>query len=87
VPVRLNIFIEEAHGFLSAERIKQMPNLFDQVARIARRGRKRYEDKLRTSQGRLSDVLNQDLGALNNMLRRANLPNVVTQTPRRSSNQ
>jgi DNA helicase HerA-like ATPase len=41
-PVRLNIFIEEAHEFLSAERIKQMPNLFDQVARIARRGRKRY---------------------------------------------
>lgn len=40
--VRLNIFIEEAHEFLSAERIKQMPNLFDQVARIARRGRKRY---------------------------------------------
>jgi DNA helicase HerA-like ATPase len=41
-PVRLNIFIEEAHEFLSVERIKQMPNLFDQVARIARRGRKRY---------------------------------------------
>ena len=40
--LRLNIFIEEAHEFLSSERIKQMPNLFDQVARIARRGRKRY---------------------------------------------
>ncbi|MER8627352.1 DUF87 domain-containing protein [Mesorhizobium sp. M1143] len=39
---RVNIFIEEAHEFLSAERIRQMPNLFDQVARIARRGRKRY---------------------------------------------
>jgi hypothetical protein len=39
---RVNIFIEEAHEFLSAQRIKQMPNLFDQVARIARRGRKRY---------------------------------------------
>jgi len=38
----VNIFIEEAHEFLSAQRIKQMPNLFDQVARIARRGRKRY---------------------------------------------
>ena len=38
----MNIFIEEAHEFLSAERIKQMPNLFEQVARIARRGRKRY---------------------------------------------
>lgn len=40
--IRVNIFIEEAHEFLSAQRIKQMPNLFDQVARIARRGRKRY---------------------------------------------
>lgn len=40
--VKVNIFIEEAHEFLSAQRIKQMPNLFEQVARIARRGRKRY---------------------------------------------
>jgi DNA helicase HerA-like ATPase len=39
---RILVFIEEAHEFLSAERIKQMPNLFDQVATIARRGRKRY---------------------------------------------
>lgn len=39
---RVNIVIEEAHEFLSAQRIKQMPNLFDQVARVARRGRKRY---------------------------------------------
>lgn len=39
---RVNIFIEEAHEFLSRERIKQMPNLFAEVARIARRGRKRY---------------------------------------------
>ena len=36
------IVIEEAHEFLSAERIKQMPILFQQVARIARRGRKRW---------------------------------------------
>jgi DNA helicase HerA-like ATPase len=41
-PPRATIFIEEAHEFLSAQRVKQMPNLFDQVARIARRGRKRY---------------------------------------------
>ena len=34
--------IEEAHEFLSATRIKQMPVLFQQVARIARRGRKRW---------------------------------------------
>jgi hypothetical protein len=39
---RVVVFIEEAHEFLSAARIKQMPNLFDQVATIARRGRKRY---------------------------------------------
>lgn len=36
------VMIEEAHEFLSAERIKQMPVLFQQVARIARRGRKRW---------------------------------------------
>lgn len=42
-PIRkVMIVIEEAHEFLSAERIKQMPVLFQQVARIARRGRKRY---------------------------------------------
>ena len=41
-PTRVNIFIEEAHEFLSAQRIKQMPHLFDQLARVARRGRKRY---------------------------------------------
>ena len=36
------ILIEEAHDFLSAERIRQMPVLFQQVARLARRGRKRW---------------------------------------------
>jgi DNA helicase HerA-like ATPase len=41
-PTRVNIFIEEAHEFLSAQRIKQMPHVFDQLARVARRGRKRY---------------------------------------------
>src|SRR5262249_3760133 len=40
--VPATIFIEEAHEFLSDERIKQMPNLFEQVVRIARRGRKRH---------------------------------------------
>src|SRR5262249_5990397 len=33
------IIIEEAHEFVSAERIKQMPTLFNQIQRIARRGR------------------------------------------------
>ena len=41
-PTRALIVIEEAHEFLSAERIKSMPVLFGQVARIARRGRKRW---------------------------------------------
>lgn len=41
-PDRTMIIIEEAHEFLSADRIKQMPVLFQQVARIARRGRKRW---------------------------------------------
>src|SRR5258708_9253718 len=36
------VIIEEAHEFLSTERIRQMPMLFQQVARIARRGRKRW---------------------------------------------
>ncbi len=39
---KVMIIIEEAHEFLSAERIRQMPVLFQQVARIARRGRKRW---------------------------------------------
>lgn len=39
---RVAVVIEEAHEFLSAARIKQMPVLFQQVARIARRGRKRW---------------------------------------------
>ncbi len=41
-PTPVLIFIEEAHEFLSAKRIGQMPTLFAQVARIARRGRKRW---------------------------------------------
>jgi hypothetical protein len=36
------VIIEEAHEFLSAQRIKDMPILFGQVARIAKRGRKRW---------------------------------------------
>ncbi len=36
------VFIEEAHEFLSATRIAKMRVLFEQVARIARRGRKRW---------------------------------------------
>ncbi len=41
-PTPVAIVIEEAHEFLSRERIEQMPTLFQQVARIAKRGRKRW---------------------------------------------
>ena len=36
------IVVEEAHEFLSEERIARTPVLFEQVARIAKRGRKRW---------------------------------------------
>lgn len=41
-PTPVAIIIEEAHEFLSAERIRQMPILRQQVERIAKRGRKRW---------------------------------------------
>lgn len=41
-PTRVLLIIEEAHEFLTAERIEEMPILFEQVARIAKRGRKRW---------------------------------------------
>jgi hypothetical protein len=34
---RVMVILEEAHEFLSSQRIKQMPTLYDQVARIAHR--------------------------------------------------
>ena len=39
---RVLLIIEEAHEFLSADRIEKMDTLFQQVARIAKRGRKRW---------------------------------------------
>lgn len=41
-PTPVLIVIEEAHEFLSDERVSKMPFLFQQVARIAKRGRKRW---------------------------------------------
>lgn len=41
-PTPVMIVIEEAHEFLSRERIEKMETLFEQVARLARRGRKRW---------------------------------------------
>jgi DNA helicase HerA-like ATPase len=39
---RTVVVIEEAHEFVSGERLKQMPTLFEQIQRVARRGRKRW---------------------------------------------
>ncbi len=41
-PTRVLVVIEEAHEFLSAERIERTNILFEQVAKIAKRGRKRW---------------------------------------------
>jgi DNA helicase HerA-like ATPase len=41
-PARALVIIEEAHEFLSEERIEKTSILFQQVARIAKRGRKRW---------------------------------------------
>jgi DNA helicase HerA-like ATPase len=41
-PTPVLIVIEEAHEFLSEERVGKTPVLFEQVARIAKRGRKRW---------------------------------------------
>jgi DNA helicase HerA-like ATPase len=41
-PPRVLLIIEEAHEFLSADRIDRMDTLFQQVARVAKRGRKRW---------------------------------------------
>jgi hypothetical protein len=48
---------------------------------------KDLEDRFKTSQGQLNEVLSRDLAAFNDMLRRANLPTVVSQVPRRPTSQ
>ena len=61
------IITEEAHEFLSANRIAQMPVLFQQVARIAKRGRKRWLGLVFVTQ--LPQHLpNEVLGLLNNFI-------------------
>lgn len=61
------VIVEEAHEFLSAERVKQMPVLFQQVARIAKRGRKRWLGLMFVTQ--LPQHLPDDvLGLVNNFL-------------------
>jgi photosystem II stability/assembly factor-like uncharacterized protein len=46
---------------------------------------KDLQDRLKNSQGQLGEVLNRELGAFNDMLRRANMPSIITQTRRPSS--
>ena len=41
-PPRVLVIVEEAHEFLGAERIAESSHLFDQIARMAKRGRKRW---------------------------------------------
>jgi len=61
------IIIEEAHEFLSARRISQMPVLFEQVAKIAKRGRKRWMGLVFVTQ--LPQHLpNEVLGLINNFV-------------------
>jgi DNA helicase HerA-like ATPase len=76
------VFIEEAHEFLSAQRIKVMPNLFDQVATIARRGRKRYLGLVFVTQlpGHLPDEV---LGLVNNWILHKLTDNNVVQRLRK----
>jgi DNA helicase HerA-like ATPase len=81
-PTPVLVFIEEAHEFLSAQRIKDMPVLFQQVARIARRGRKRWLGLVFMTQlpQHLPDEV---LGLINNwVLHKVNDSNVVSRLRR-----
>lgn len=81
-PLQTMVFIEEAHEFLSRERIKNMQVLFEQVARIARRGRKRWLGLAFITQlpQQLPDEV---LGLINNwVLHKISDSNVVTRLRR-----
>ena len=76
------LVIEEAHEFLSAERIRRMPNLFQTVSRIAKRGRKRWLGLVFVTQHpqHLPDEL---IGLLNNyVLHRINDSNTISRLRR-----
>src|SRR5439155_1280217 len=66
-PTPVVVIIEEAHEFLSAQRVRQMPVLFEQVAKIAKRGRKRWLGLLFVTQlpQHLPDEV---LGLINNFI-------------------
>jgi len=76
-PTPTVIIIEEAHEFLSASRIRQQPHLFEQIARIAKRGRKRWLGLVFVTQ--LPQHLPDDvLGLINNyVLHKISDPSVV----------
>jgi hypothetical protein len=61
------VISEEAHEFLSSDRIKQMETLFKQVARIARRGRKRWLGLVFVTQ-LLQHLPDDVLGLINNYI-------------------
>lgn len=79
---RTLVVVEEAHEFLSAERVRRMPNLFQTVSRIAKRGRKRWLGLVFVTQHpqHLPDEL---LGLLNNyILHRINDANTISRLRR-----
>ncbi len=79
---RTLVVVEEAHEFLSAERVRRMPNLFQTVSRIAKRGRKRWLGLVFVTQHpqHLPDEL---LGLLNNyVLHRINDANTISRLRR-----
>ncbi|GIW07689.1 MAG: hypothetical protein KatS3mg060_2494 [Dehalococcoidia bacterium] len=66
-PPRTLVIVEEAHEFISAERVKQMPVLFNQIARISRRGRKRWLGLCFVSQSP-QHLPREILGLVNNVI-------------------
>ena len=81
-PTPTMIIIEEAHEFLSRDKIARMQNLFEQVARIARRGRKRWLGLMFVTQ--LPQHLPEEvLGLINNyILHKITDANVITRLKR-----
>jgi DNA helicase HerA-like ATPase len=81
-PPRVLIVIEEAHEFLSDERIDKTPTLFQQVARVAKRGRKRWLGLCFVTQ-LPAHLPKQVLGLCNSfILHKLTDPQVVTQLKR-----
>lgn len=84
-PTPVVVIIEEAHEFLSAQRIPKAPTLFQQVARIARRGRKRWLGLVFVTQ--LPQHLPDEVfGLINNLiLHKLNDANVIHRLKQRNT--